>query len=374
MNSNLLNIIIVNIESLFGAPKILYAKIKDISSNSPELIVWAAPFMFFFVLLEWFISYKQKKELYTKAETIGSVLVGIGNVVIAFALKFSLLFLVIWVYNLVPWRMHFSWWLFLPCYIIFDFCNYWAHRIAHQQRIWWATHVVHHSSENYNLSVSFRLSWIQHFKLIFFIPVALMGFHPIIFFVVNQVAVLFQFWVHTEYIGRLHPVIEYIFATPSNHRVHHGSQEKYMNKNYAATFIIWDRMFNTYQKEEEKVKYGVTHNIQNKANPLHINFHELVDIWNDVKSAKTWRLKFFYLFGDPIIIYKEKQKQYKNKLIGSELPNFSSTKRTVLPFATDATLLKDYTVKNRSYKYNEVVFKDYSSTERPGGGEAKRPP
>ena len=307
MKLNLFNVIVLNFESFFGAPIIPYTEIKNISINSPELIVWAAPVMFLFVLLEWFISHKEKKELYTKAETIGSVLVGIGNVTIAFALKFTLLFLVIWVYNLVPWRMHFKWWMFLPCYIIFDLCSYWAHRIAHQQRIWWATHIVHHSSENYNLSVSFRLSWIQHFKLIFFIPVALMGFHPIIFFVVNQVAVLFQFWVHTEYIGRLHPVIEFVFATPSNHRVHHGSQEKYINKNYGATFILWDRLFNTYQKEEEKVEYGVTNNISNKANPLHINFHELIDIWKDVRGTKTWRMKFFYLFGDPISIAKMKK-------------------------------------------------------------------
>ncbi|MGK2863084.1 MAG: sterol desaturase family protein [Chitinophagaceae bacterium] len=319
----------MDFDSLFGAPKILYSQIKEVSSNSPELIVWAAPVLFFFVLLEWFVSYRQNKELYTKAETIGSVLVGVGNVAIAFALKFILLYLIIWVYNLVPWRMYFSWWLFIPCYIIFDFCSYWAHRIAHQQQIWWATHVVHHSSEQYNLTVSFRLSWIQHLKLIFFLPVALMGFHPVIFFIVNQVAVLFQFWVHTEYIARLHPAIEYIFATPSNHRVHHGSQEKYINKNYGATFILWDRLFNTYQKEEEKVKYGVTHNIKNKANPLQINFHELADIWNDLRGAKTWRLRFFYLFGNPIAVAKEREERKKIILMSSEHQNFDAGKSLV---------------------------------------------
>lgn len=293
--------------SLFGAPEIPYTKIKGISEEAPDIIVWAAPAMFFFVLLEWYISYRQNRHLYQKAETVGSILVGIGNVIISFALKFVLLFLVIWIYNLVPWRMHFNWWTFIPCYIIFDFCSYWAHRISHQQRFWWATHIVHHSGEHYNLTVSFRLSWVQHLKLIFFAPVALMGFHPVIFFIVNQIAVLFQFWVHTEYIGRLHPVIEYIFATPSNHRVHHGSQEKYINKNYGPTFIFWDRMFGTYQKEEEDVQYGVTHNIENKANPLHINFHEFIDIWNDVKKAGSWKEKLFYIFGDPIAIAKAKE-------------------------------------------------------------------
>ena len=292
---------------IFGAPKIVYSQLKELSSNSPDLIVWAAPVMFLLVLFEWFISYKQNKQLYQRSETFGSILVGLGNVAIAFALKFTLLYLIVLIYNAIPWRMYFSWWMLLPCYILFDFCSYWAHRVSHQQRFWWATHVVHHSSEHYNLTVSFRLSWVQHLKLVFFVPVAFMGFHPVIFFVVNQVAVLFQFWVHTEYIGRLHPVIEYIFATPSNHRVHHGSQEKYLNKNYAPTFIIWDRLFGTFQREEEKVKYGVTHNLEHKANPIHINFHEFVDIWKDLKSAKTWKMKMFYLFGDPIAIAKQKE-------------------------------------------------------------------
>ncbi len=336
----------MDIESPFGAPKILFSQIQELIKNSPEIIVWAAPAMFFFVLLEWYISYRQNKELYTKDETIGSILVGVGNIAIAFVLKFVLLYAVIWVYNLVPWRMYFSWWLFIPCYIIFDFFSYWAHRISHNQRIWWATHVVHHSSEHYNLTVSFRLSWMQYLKVIFVLPVTLIGFHPIIFFIVNQIAVLFQFWVHTEYIGRLHPVIEYIFATPSNHRVHHGSQEKYINKNYAATFIIWDRLFNTYQKEEEQVKYGITHNLKNKANPIHINFHELIDIWNDVKKAKTWRKRFFYLFGNPIGIAKEKEEQKNNLQKGVNPINTKSEKNIKEPLKTDTVSLKNRQIVN----------------------------
>jgi sterol desaturase/sphingolipid hydroxylase (fatty acid hydroxylase superfamily) len=164
---------------------------------------------------------------------------------------------------------------------------------------------------HYNLTVSFRLSWAQYIKIIFIFPVALMGFHPVIIFITNQVAILFQFLVHTEYIRKLHPVIEYIFATPSNHRVHHGSQPKYINKNYGATFIIWDRIFKTYQKEEEQVVYGITQNIAQKDNPIHINFHEYVDIVKDVKQAKGWRKKLFYIFGDPGAIEKVKSTSEK---------------------------------------------------------------
>jgi sterol desaturase/sphingolipid hydroxylase (fatty acid hydroxylase superfamily) len=267
--------------------------------SAPEIIIWAAPAIFFFVLIEIVISYLQNKKYYEKKETFGSLLLGIGNILISTWIKLILFYMAVWIYNILPWRMALNWWTFIPCYIIFDFCSYWAHNISHRQRFWWATHIAHHSGEHYNLTVSFRLSWMQYLKIIFLFPVALLGFHPVIFFVTNQVAILFQFWVHTEYIRRLPRFIEYFLATPSNHRVHHGSQPKYINKNYGATFILWDRIFKTYQIEEEQVVYGITDNISNKANPLHINFHEYVNIIRDVKQAKGLRRKLFFIFGDP---------------------------------------------------------------------------
>ncbi|MEO7802279.1 MAG: sterol desaturase family protein [Ginsengibacter sp.] len=292
--------------NLFGAPPINFQHIKKLSTDAPEIIVWAAPFMFLFVFIEWFFSLKQKKNIYNNKETFASICVGVGNVFISFLLKFSLFYVSILMYNLVPWRLYLNWWTLIPCYIILDFCSYWAHRISHHQRFWWATHVVHHSGEDYNLTVSFRLSWVQHIKIIFYLPVALSGFHPIIFFVANQIAILFQFWVHTEYIKKLPRFFEYIFATPSNHRVHHGSQDKFINKNFGATFIVWDRIFGTYQFEDEKVVYGLTHKLDDKGNPFYINFHEFIDIWKDVRRAKGIRKKMFYLFGDPIAVAKDK--------------------------------------------------------------------
>jgi sterol desaturase/sphingolipid hydroxylase (fatty acid hydroxylase superfamily) len=293
--------------NLFGAEKISFDQIVSIKDNTPDIIVWAAPVMFLLVAVELLVSHLQNKDYYEKRETIGSVLVGLGNVVMSLSIKLVLLYGAVWIYNLVPWRMELNWWTFIPCYIIFDFCSYWAHNISHNQRFWWATHVTHHSGENYNLTTSFRLSWVQYLKILFFLPVAFLGFHPIIFFVTNQIAILFQFWVHTEYIRKMPPIIEYIFATPSNHRVHHGSQEKYINKNYGATFIIWDRIFGTYQPEEEQAIYGITSNIDNKANPLHINFHEYTDMIRDVKAAKGWKKKLFYVFGNPIAIAQSKK-------------------------------------------------------------------
>jgi len=295
------------LHSFFGAPKIPFNSVRQIEQNTPNIIIWAAPAMFFFVLLEWYLSRKENKNLYEKKDTIGSIAVGVGNGIINFFLKLSFFYLIILIYNLVPWRFPLAWWTFIPCYLIFDFCSYWSHRISHAQRFWWATHVVHHSSENYNLTVSFRLSWVQNIKIIFFLPVVFIGFHPIIFFVTSQIAVLFQFWVHTEYIRKIHPIVEYIFATPSNHRVHHGAQEKYLNKNFGATFIFWDRIFRTFQKEEEQAIYGLTHNITEKANPLVLNFQEYADMLKDIKSTKSFKRKIFYIFGDPIQIARQKK-------------------------------------------------------------------
>jgi sterol desaturase/sphingolipid hydroxylase (fatty acid hydroxylase superfamily) len=312
--------------SLFGSDKIDFSHITSLENAAPDIIIWAAPFMFLFVALEYIISAVQNKNYYNNKEALGSFFVGVGNVLIGVVIKTFLFYVFVAIYNQVPWRMEFQWWTFIPCYIIFDFCSYWAHRVSHHLRIFWATHVVHHTGEHYNLTISFRLSWIQYFKIIFFLPVIFIGFHPIVIFVTNQIAVLFQFWVHTEYIGRLHPVIEYIFATPSNHRVHHGSQEKYINKNFGATFVIWDRMFGTYQKEEEQVVYGITSNIEEKINPLLINFHECIDIIKDVSSAKTFSLKCFYLFGDPekIALHKQQiaaQKKESTSLKVQDLKN-----------------------------------------------------
>ena len=300
---------------IFGAEKISFDQITRISDSTPEIIVWAAPVMFFFVAVEIIVSHLQNRKYYDKKETIGSVFVGLGNVAVSLSIKLALLYAVVWVYNLVPWRMEANWWTFIPCYIIFDLCSYWAHNISHNQRFWWATHVTHHSGEDYNLSTSFRLSWVQYLKIIFMLPVALLGFHPVIFFVTNQIAILFQFWVHTEYIRKMPPLFEYIFATPSNHRVHHGSQEKYINKNYGATFIFWDRIFGTYQAEEEQAVYGITSNISNKSNPLHINFHEYADMIRDVRAAKGWRRKFFFTFGNPIDIARVKQREAEKKRV-----------------------------------------------------------
>jgi sterol desaturase/sphingolipid hydroxylase (fatty acid hydroxylase superfamily) len=295
--------------NIFGAdPNSLPYDLGKIQDGTPPIILFAVPAMVLFTAIEIFISFKQERKYYETKETIGSVLVGVGNLVISAFMNMALILLVVWIWKLVPWRMELNWWTFIPCYIIFDFCSYWAHRASHSNRFLWATHIAHHSGEKYNLAVSFRLSWVQHLKTPFFVPCMLFGFHPYVFFVSSQIAVLFQFWVHTEYIKKL-PIIDFFFAAPSNHRVHHGTQPQYIDKNYAATFIIWDRIFKTFEPEGEKVIYGLTTNIDKKANPFHINFHEYGEIWRDMQSTKSLKMKWFYLMASPTKVgqYKEAQ-------------------------------------------------------------------
>jgi hypothetical protein len=178
------------------------------------------------------------------------------------------------------------------------FCGYWSHRLTHVNRFWWATHVTHHNSDKYNLSVAFRLGWTQHIKFIFFIPVILMGFDPVIFFICHQIEVLYQFWIHTEYIRKLPAPIEYIFVTPSHHRVHHSRNKKYLDKNFGSTFIVWDRLFGTFQAEEEPTLYGITTPI-NSYNPITLNFHEWKDICLDVIKSRSVKEGYAMMFTSP---------------------------------------------------------------------------
>jgi len=257
-----------------------------LSMDLPNIIVYAAPVMILLVVAEWLVSYYKKKDYYDSKDTLAATVIGLGNVAISASLKIITFLIVLFFYNMVSWSVPFVWWAYILCFIWIDFWRYWAHRVAHENRFWWATHVTHHTSEKYNWSVSFRLGWTQHIKIIFFIPVALAGFHPVIFFICHQIAVLYQFWIHTEYIRRLPKPIEYIFTTPSHHRVHHARNDKYLDKNYGSTFIIWDRIFGTFQGEEEKADYGITKPIKS-YNPVYLCFHEWMDIIKDIKNSKS---------------------------------------------------------------------------------------
>ncbi|NVK09605.1 MAG: sterol desaturase family protein [Tenacibaculum sp.] len=188
-------------------------------------------------------------------------------------------------------------WIF--AFFVADFTYYWMHRLEHEHRILWASHSVHHSSEDYNLTISMRLSIVEGlFEWVFLIPMVLVGFSPFQAIVGLILVAQFQTWIHTEYIGKLGWLDE-VFNTPSVHRVHHGSNNKYLDKNYGGFLIIWDKVFGTFQREEEKVIYGLTKNIKTNS-PIKINFIEYKNIWKDVKRCKTLKHKLKIIFGNLI--------------------------------------------------------------------------
>ena len=283
-----------------------------LAMDLPNIIIYAAPVMFILVALEWIISARQKRNTYDGKDTFAATAIGLVNVAISAGIKVVTFGIVLFFYNMVPWSIPYTWWGFILCILWIDFWRYLSHRIAHENRFWWATHVTHHSSEKYNWSVSFRLGWTQHLKIIFFIPVALAGFHPVMFFICHQIEVLYQFWIHTEYIKKLPRPIEYIFTTPSHHRVHHAKNDKYLDKNYGSTFIIWDRMFGSFQPEEEQADYGITKPV-NSYNPVYLCFHEWMDIVKDVWNSKSLKEAFVMTFVRPSRLDQRKQEFQKKK-------------------------------------------------------------
>ncbi|MGB5238607.1 MAG: sterol desaturase family protein [Flavobacteriaceae bacterium] len=287
-----------------------------------NIIQIAAIPMILLVVLEWIVTIAKKKDYYDGLDTISATVIGLVNVGLSALLKVGTFGLILFFYNMVPWSIPKTWWAYVLCLVSIDFARYWAHRIAHINRFWWATHVTHHNSEKYNWSVSFRLGWTQHIKIIFFIPVAMMGFDPVIFFICHQIEVLYQFWIHTEYIRKLPAPIEYIFTTPSHHRVHHSRNEKYIDKNFGSTFIIWDRMFGTFVPETEQADYGITKPV-NSYNPITLNFHEWKDLIRDVFKSKSLKEARAMAFTSPskLEAVKSKFSQLKKEELATERSN-----------------------------------------------------
>ncbi len=181
-----------------------------------------------------------------------------------------------------------------------DFMYYWLHRIDHYCRFFWAVHVTHHSSEEFNLTVGFRSSVFQPlYRFIYFIPLTLFGFDAVDIMFAYSATQIFGILVHTQTVNKL-GFLEYIIVTPSHHRVHHGSNVKYLDKNMGMFLIIWDKLFGTFQAEEkdEPVKYGLTTNIKT-VNPLTIVFHEWKNIFKDMRKKVSLKEKWMYIFGPP---------------------------------------------------------------------------
>ena len=191
-----------------------------------------------------------------------------------------------------------KWYWFVILFLGVDFFYYWAHRMSHEINLFWAGHVVHHQSEEYNLSVALRQGALQKiFTSGFYLPLALLGFSTEWFLVIAAYNTLYQFWIHTEAIRSLGP-LEYFLNTPSHHRVHHGRNPKYIDRNHGGTLIIWDKLFGTFQQEEEKAVYGITTPAQ-CWDPISAHLKPFTGMWKDVSLVKEWRGKIRVLFHKP---------------------------------------------------------------------------
>ncbi|GAB3919620.1 sterol desaturase family protein [Larkinella terrae] len=266
-----------------------------------NLIHYAIPAFVILLLTEVIVTAIQQKDYYETKDTLSSLAMGIGNVIIGLVGKL----LVLGAYSLVYEYRFFTidltqWWAWVLLFFADDFSYYWFHRISHSSRYFWASHVVHHSSQKYNLGTALRQTWTGNVSgaFVFWIWLPLIGFHPAAILTMQAISLLYQFWIHTEHINNFPAVIEAVFNTPSHHRVHHGSNLKYLDKNHAGVLIIWDRFFGTFQKEEERPTYGLTKNIDS-YNPVRIAFHEWAAIGRDVRQAGSFRQVVNYLFGPP---------------------------------------------------------------------------
>ncbi len=266
-----------------------------------DLIQYAIPGFVVLLVAEVIITAIQQKEYYDAKDTAGSLTMGIGNVVVGFvgkALTFGAYSLV-YQFRLFTVDM-IQWWAWVVLFFADDFSYYWFHRISHGSRYFWASHVVHHSSLKYNLGTALRQTWTGSLtgSWVFWLWLPLVGFPPVAVMTMQAVSLIYQFWIHTELVGKLPAPIEFIFNTPSHHRVHHASDLRYLDKNHAGVLIIWDRLFGTFEPEGERPTYGLTTNL-NSHHPVRIAFHEWQAIARDLRRAGSFRNALGYLFGPP---------------------------------------------------------------------------
>ena len=263
-------------------------------------LVFALPIFFIAIAFEvWLLHRKKKLALYDLADALTSAHMGIFMLIFSVFINVAVYTVVYDNFRLAEWPMD-SIVLWVLALLFYDFCYYWVHRLGHEVSFVWASHIVHHSSEYYNLSTAIRQTASGKAVVwIFYLPMALMGVPPKMFVIVGLIDLLYQFWVHTELVGRM-GWFDRVFVSPSNHRVHHGQNDYCIDKNYGGLLVIWDRMFGTVAEERvgEKITYGVRKPLQS-YNILWGNLHYYVDLWKLAGQTKGWRAKLGVWMAPP---------------------------------------------------------------------------
>jgi alkylglycerol monooxygenase len=265
-----------------------------------NVISVAIPVFFVMIAIEWFISHKRGLGLFKLSDTLSNLFCGAGSQIIGAISAVTTFALYVWAFeNITP----FKWstnalWEWVVCVLLVDLGYYWFHRASHRVQIFWACHIVHHQSEEYNLSVALRQSWFGGFiGWVFYIPLVLIGFTPVMVLSAKLINLLYQFWVHTRLVKTV-GVMELFLVTPSNHRVHHGCDERSLDTNYGGIFIVWDRMFGTFTAEETEPPYGTVKPLAS-FDPLRANLDGWLTIGQLFTKASTIQEKLYAFFAPP---------------------------------------------------------------------------
>ena len=252
----------------------------------PNYIALAIPLFFILIAVEWVLSYWKRQESYRLNDAVNDLSLGSYSEIIGAFLKTIVFTGYLFIYEYASiFTIQFEWWwAWVLCFLFYDMQYYWAHRMSHTMNFLWATHIPHHQSEDFNLAVALRQGAFQgSFFWVFYLPLALVGFPPAMFIACAQLDTIYQFFIHTRGVGKLGP-LEWVMNTPSHHRVHHGQNPKYIDKNHAGVFIIWDRMFGSFQEEEEEPVYGIVTPLRS-WNPLWGTVHYWVQLGKTAKAA-----------------------------------------------------------------------------------------
>lgn len=267
----------------------------------PPIITYAVPGFVLLIIIEMIVVRLTKKGRYDFADSATSLSMGFGNRVFGVLFGGLAIAAYYWVYQFRLFDLGWTIPVMVACFFAEDLAYYWFHRIAHERRWFWASHIIHHSSQHYNLTTALRQTWTGTLGLsfIFWLPLVYIGFPPLMVLMFSAISLVYQFWIHTETIGRMGP-LEWVLNTPSHHRVHHATNPKYLDANYAGVLIIWDRLFGTFVAEDDKeqIHYGIISQL-GTFNPLRVAFHEWIGMFRDVRNAKSFREVLGYTFGPP---------------------------------------------------------------------------
>jgi sterol desaturase/sphingolipid hydroxylase (fatty acid hydroxylase superfamily) len=253
-----------------------------------KILELAAPAFLVLIAAEWWLARRRGQQVFSARDTVANLAMGLGNRVLEVGWVVVELAALTWLHERSLADLGTGPLAWVAALVGVDVAYYWYHRSHHEVRVLWASHVAHHSSREYNLAVALRQPWLVFTTLPFLAPLAVLGVRPELIAVSWALNLLYQFWIHTRLIGRLPQWFEAVLNTPSHHRVHHGKNPQYLDRNYAGVLIVWDRWFGTFEPEVEPVVYGLTKDITSH-NPWTIATHEIVAILRDVRGAATWR-------------------------------------------------------------------------------------